>query len=337
MAMTRTPWIDVHAHPGRCFLAGLDGSDPLAGTLGGQDVGAALSAAREAGLAAVTLSTVADLRILAPDPVKGLRASRRFRPGEAGADHRRQLDGIRQVLARLGVPVAATAADIENAHASGQTAALVACEGGDFLEGALEPLAEARALGACSLTLVHYAVNDIGDAQTEEPVHGGLTRFGREVVAECNRLGLIIDCAHATFETTAGVLEASSQPVMISHSHLDHVSRHHPRLLSRSHARAVADAGGLIGAWPSGVTSSSLADFADEIIRLADLVGTGHVAVGTDMDANYRPVLTSYADFAPLARLLADRGVSGADTDKILGGNALGLLRTVAGWHSPGG
>jgi membrane dipeptidase len=179
--------------------------------------------------------------------------------------------------------------------------------------------------------LVHYRVNAIGDVQTEEPVHGGLTAFGREVVAECNRLGVVIDCAHATFETTVGVLEASRRPVMVSHSHLDHSDRHHPRLLSTAHARAVADAGGLIGAWPSGVTSATLADFADEIARLADLVGPGHVAVGTDMDANYRPVLTSYAEFASLPGLLADRGLSDAEVDQILGTNALGLLRAVAG------
>ena len=68
--------------------------------------------------------------------------------------------------------------------------------------------------------------------------------------AECNRLGMVIDCAHATFETTAGVPEASRQPVMVAHSHLDHPGRRHPRLLlSPAHARAVADAGGLIGAW----------------------------------------------------------------------------------------
>ncbi len=325
----RAPWVDVHAHPGRCFLAGLDESDPLAGLLGGQDVGAALSAARKAGLAAVTLSTVADLRVLSPDPVKGLRASRQFAPGEAYADHRRQLAGIGEVVAGLGAPVAVSAADVESAWASGQTAVLLSCEGGDFLEGRPQALAEARALGASSLTLVHYRVNQIGDVQTEEPVHGGLTAFGREVVAECNRLGVIVDCAHATFETTAGVLEASRQPVMISHSHLDHADRHHPRLLSPAHARAVASAGGLIGAWPSGVTSASLADFADEIARLAGLVGTDHIAVGTDMDGNYRPVLASYTDFAALPRLLAERGLSETDTGKILGANALDLLRAV--------
>jgi len=329
MTATRAPWVDVHAHPGRCFLAGLDRGDPFVGVLGRADVGPALAAARDAGLAAVWLSTVADLRVLVPDPAKGLRAARDFGPGEAYADHRRQLAGIGQVLAGLDVPVAVTAADIESARASGSIAVLLACEGGDFLEDGLEALAEARALGASSLTLVHYRVNPIGDVQTEEPVHGGLTGFGREVVAECNRLRMVIDCAHATLATTVGVLEASSQPVMISHSHLDHADRHHPRLLSPAHARAVADAGGLIGAWPSGVTSTSLADFADEVARLVDLVGTGHVAIGTDMDANYRPVLASYAEFAALPGFLAGRGLSDTDIGKILGGNALDLLRIV--------
>jgi membrane dipeptidase len=331
MAMTRAPWIDVHAHPGRCFLAGLEGTDPLVGALGVQDVAAAVSRARDAGLAAITLSTVADLRVLSPDPVKGLRASRPFRPGEAYDDHRRQLAGIGRLAEALSVDVAVTAAGIEAAHSDGRIAVLVSCEGGDFLDGRLEPLAEARAAGASSLTLVHYRVNEIGDVQTEEPVHGGLTDFGRAVVAECNRLGMIVDCAHATFETTVGVLAVSRDPIMISHSHLDHADRSHPRLLSPDHARAVTSAGGLIGAWPSGVTSASLGDFADEVVRLADLVGVDHVAIGTDMDANYRPVLDSYADFAVLGELLAARGVTAAEAGQVLGTNALRLFRAVAG------
>jgi membrane dipeptidase len=109
--------------------------------------------------------------------------------------------------------------------------------------------------------------------QTEELVHGGLTAFGREVVAECNCLGVVVDCAHATFETTLRVLEESNQPIMISHSHLDHPERHRQRLLSNGHAQA-------------GVTGTSLDDFADDVARLADLVGVDHVAIGTDMDAS---------------------------------------------------
>ncbi len=318
------PWIDMHAHPGRCFLVGLDSADPLVRRLGGDTAHAALELAHDAGLSAVTFSTVGDLRVLSADPVKGLVASRRFAPGEAREDHRRQLEGLVRLVQQCGAEVARTAADLERAHAEGQTSVIVSCEGGDFLE--LEPLTEAHAAGASSLCLVHYRVNDIGDTQTEEPVHNWLSAFGREVVAECNRLGMIIDCAHATFETTLGVLEASATPIMISHNHLDHEQRHHPRLLSAQHARVVASGGGLVGAWPSGVTSTTLDDFVVEIVRLIELIGVDHVGIGTDMDANYRPVLDSYSQFLALEASLAGHGATGAEIDKVLGRNAIELF-----------
>jgi len=203
---------------------------------------------------------------------------------------------------------------------------LLGCEGGDFLEGDLGRLEEARAAGVTVLTLVHYRVSQIGDVQTEPAVHGGLSRFGRAVVAECNRLGMVIDCAHASFDTTMVVLEASDRPVIISHGQLGHSGAAHPRLLTAAHVAAVASAGGLIGAWPAGLTSRSLADFAAEIIRLTEVAGPGHVAIGTDLDGNYRPVLTSYRQFADLACLLRDRGLPAAHVRPVLGGNATDLL-----------
>ena len=331
MPLTRGPWIDVHAHPGRCFLAGLDPDHLLAQLLGGDDSAGALYAARAAGLTAVSYATVADLAVLAAKPDGGLHAGRAFMPGEARADHMRQLDGLRQLLTTEDVPVARTAGDLERAHATGQTAILVTCEGSDFLEGRIDGLAEAHEAGMSSLTLVHYRVNEVGDIQTEKPVHGGLTAFGRAVVAACNELGVVIDCAHATMETTLGVLDASDAPVMVSHSHLDHADRHHPRLLSADHATAVAAAGGLVGAWPSGVTSASLTDFIDEIIRLVDLIGAEHVAIGTDLDANFRPVVTEYSQFVTIADHLGDRGLSDHSVDAILGQNVVDLYRNVAG------
>jgi len=325
------PWIDVHAHPGRCFLAGLADDSPYALLLGGDGTVAALDAARAAGLAAVSFATVADLAVLAPRPGGGLHAGRAFRAGEAHADHQRQLQGLRSFVERTGAPIARTADDLERAHAAGQTAVLITCEGGDFLEGELGRVAEAHAQGMASLTLVHYRVNEIGDIQTEAPEHGGLTTFGRDVVAECNRLGVVIDCAHATFATTRDVLEASDAPVMISHSHLDHADRSHPRLLSDDHARAVADAGGLVGAWPAGVTSETIEDFVDEIVRLIELIGGDHVAIGTDLDANFRPVVTEHAQLADVATLMGGRGVADADVDGVMGGNVVALFRAVAG------
>jgi membrane dipeptidase len=325
------PWIDVHAHPGRCFLAGMGDDELLPRLLGGDGSSLALDAARAAGLAAVSFATVADLLVLAPRPDGGLHAGRPFEPGEAHADHQRQLAGLRRLLDAAGAPLARTAADLEAAHAAAETAVLITCEGGDFLEGDVDRVAEAYVQGMSSLTLVHYRVNEIGDIQTDPEVHGGLTAFGADVVRECNRLGVVIDCAHATFATTLGVLEASSRPVMISHSHLDHVDRAHPRLLSDDHALAVTGAGGLIGAWPSGVTSTTLDEFVDEITRLVELVGVTHVAIGTDLDANYQPVVTEHAQLADVAGMLGERGMPEDEVDLVLGGNVVALYRAVAG------
>jgi membrane dipeptidase len=272
---------------------------------------------------------VADFAVLRPDPATGLRAHRDFRAGEAYADTQRQLAGIRQAVAEAGAEVATSAADLNRSIGDGRTAVLLGCEGGDFLEGDLGRLEEARAAGLTVLTLVHYRVSDIGDVQTEKPVHDGLSRFGREVVGECNRLGIVVDCAHASFATTMAVLEASSQPVIISHGQLGYSATTHPRLMTAQHAAAVAEAGGLVGAWPCGITSRSLADFGTEIIRLAEAAGPDHVAFGTDLDGNYRPVLTSYDQIDDLTGLLRDRGLPTPRVQQILGGNAMEFLGRV--------
>jgi membrane dipeptidase len=327
------PRIDLHSHAGRCFLAGLPAGHPLVASLGAATVAGALRAARAAGMTALVLATVSDLAVLRPDPVTGLRAHRDFRPGEAGADHRRQLAGLRQAVADAGAVVATSAADVDQAAGDGRTAVLLGCEGGDFLDGDLRRLEEARAAGVTVLTLVHYRVNELGDVQTEPPVHGGLSRFGRAVVAECNRLGIVVDCAHASLAATLAALEVSAQPVIISHGQLAPAGAGadsgaaHRRLLTAAHVTAVTSAGGLIGAWPTGLTSRSLADFAAEVLRLTEVAGPARVAIGTDLDGNYRPVLTSYAQLPGLAGLLRDRGLPADHVQQILGGSAAGLLR----------
>jgi membrane dipeptidase len=328
------PRVDLHSHAGRCFLAGLPAGHSLVATMGAASVADAVRAARAAGMRALVLAAVADFAVLRSDPETGLRAHRAFRTGEAYADYQRQLAGIREAVAEVGAQVATSAADLDRAARDGRTAVLLGCEGGDFLEGDLRRLEEARAAGLTVLTLVHYRVSEIGDVQTEAPVHDGLSRFGRDVVAECNRLGILVDCAHASFATTMAVLEESSQPVIISHGQLgypgtDSSDTGHPRLMTAQHAAAVAEAGGLVGAWPCGITSRSLTDFGTEILRLAEAAGPGHVAIGTDLDGNYRPVLTSYDQLDDLAGLLRDRGLPSAHVHQILGGNALKLLGHV--------
>ena len=325
------PWVDIHAHPGRCFLGGIDPASPVVQALGGaSSIDSALASMLDGGVSVVNASTVADLAVLQVGAT-GIRAIRDFEPGEAKADHDRQLAALENATSTDRVAAIECADDIRAAHRTGVPGVFVSAEGADFLDGSLDGLAHAYDSGVRSITLVHYRTNELGDIQTEAQVHGGLTAFGRDVVREMNKLGIVVDMAHATFETTVDALEISSQPVIISHSHLASAGADHPRLLSAEHARMVADAGGLIGAWPSGIAALTLGDFADEVCRLVDEVGVEHVAIGTDLDANYKPVLTRYDQFPELATMLGSQGLTAADIDRVLGGNFIELFARVAG------
>ncbi len=331
MALTHGPRVDLHSHAGRCFLAGMPPDDPIAALLGGDGTAEAITAAAGAGLAAFALSTVADLGILGYTAEGGLCATREFAAGESHADNTRQLEGLRRIIDDLGIGVVRRASDIEEAHRAGSVAVLLACEGADFVEDDLARVEAAHMVGVRTIAPVHYAPNRFADLQTEPSTHGGLSAAGRALVGEMNRLGMIVDLAHATFQATSDALEVSTDPVMISHTHLRGPRGDHPRLIGVDHARVVADAGGLIGAWPSGVTSSTFDDYVDEVVRLIEAVGVDHVAIGTDLDANYQPVMTRHDQFALLAEALERRGCVSDEIDRILGGNALALVETVCG------
>lgn len=325
------PWVDVHCHPGCGFLGDMPTDHALVQTFGGGNPDRSMQqvpTARDGQLAAVNVSTVADALVLGISAA-GPGATRAFEPGEAKQDHARQIGAVSRVLELPEVVPVLAAADIAAAHEAGQTGVFIGCEGADFLDGDGTGLAQAYADGVRTITLVHYRVNELGDIQTEDEQHHGLTPFGVEVVGEMNRLGMIIDLAHATFATTVDALEHTSAPIMISHSHLASPGAQHPRLLSEEHAAAVAEGGGIIGAWPSGVACETFDDYVGEICRLIDAVGVDHVAIGTDLDANYKPVVTTYAQFPDLAASLKRRGLDAGEVDKILGGNFIRVFEAA--------
>ena len=327
-AMPISPWVDVHAHPGRCFMRGLDEKDAMRAALGGDDSVRAVGDLAAGGVALASFSTVADLRVLSIGP-NGIGASRDFHEGEAWSDHERQLRALLDLAEQGSVRLVRAPSEIKTFSPGDVPGMLMTCEGGDFLEGDPSRVEEVWGQGVRSITIVHYRVNELGDIQTEAPRHGGLTPFGAEVVGEMNRLGMVIDLAHATWDVTRNVLDQSSHPVMISHSHLARDEDSHPRLLSREHALAVANSGGLVGAWPAGVALESFDDYLDEISRMIDLLGVEHVSIGTDMDANYQPVMTNYREMPSLARGLRRRGLSESETALIMGENFIRLFETV--------
>jgi membrane dipeptidase len=314
---THGPWVDIHSHPGLCFL------DGASGALGAAD------RLRRGSVTAAAFATVGDLGVLHIEPDGRVVTTRDFEPGEAEQQHTDQLQAIAALGGQTDLAEIRHPDDIVRLHADGQVGAWISCEGGDFVEHDPGRVQATHTIGARSITLVHFRPNELGDVQTSPEVHSGLSAVGREVVAEMNALGMIVDLAHATFATTLDAISVSSTPVMISHSHLASAGADHPRLLSADHARAVAESGGLIGAWPAGIVQATLADFADEIMRLVDLVGVAHVAVGSDMDANFRAAMGEYDQMPELDRLLAARGLDATERDGVLGANFIALWRRV--------
>jgi membrane dipeptidase len=145
---------------------------------------------------------------------------------------------------------ATTAADIERAHKQKKNAALMGIEGGLAIEDSLRLLRDYYALGVRYMTLTHFNTNDWADAQGdfENPQvahHNGLTPFGKDVVREMNRLGMMVDISHTADKTFYDAIEVSTAPIIASHSSCRAISSH-TRNLTDDMIRALAKNGGTL-------------------------------------------------------------------------------------------
>jgi membrane dipeptidase len=324
--------VDTHSHPGRFFLRDLNFETPTTRAFGAPFEASAVADLLAGQVTATLMAVVADTRLLEPTSTGGLHAGKDFQAGEAYADYRGQIKQLKRLAAQYELARGLSCSDISAAKKRGRPAAVFAVEGGDFIEDRLERIHEAHADGVRAVTLVHYHINQIGDIQTEAAVHNGLTPLGKSIVREMNQAGILPDLAHATFAVTKDAVQVSDKPILVSHTNLATASMTHPRFISGEHAKLVAQAGGIIGSWPSGFGLTNFADYIEAIQRLVDLIGPDHVVIGTDMDANFKPVLKSYRDWGLIPAALLARGFSEEDTAKIMGGN---FMRVFAA-NSPG-
>jgi membrane dipeptidase len=301
--------IDMHSHAGGFVRARSTGarSRPVANPM------------RQGGLAVACLAVVAD------EPTHRLMADRRIHPfrspepGELYAWTTASFRRLHELISEQDVALVRDVATLRQARA-GNPSAIVASEGGDFLDGSPDRVDEAYDRWKLRhLQLVHYRPNELGDIQTEPPVHGGLTDAGVEVIRRCNRRGVVVDVAHATYELVRRAASVATKPLVLSHTGLSNSPPYLSRLISRDHARAVADTGGVIGVWPA---FPDLRAMAENAARLADVVGAEHVGLGSDMEGLPNgTAFGSYASLADLAEALLAAGFNAADLGQVLGGN----------------
>lgn len=141
--------------------------------------------------------------------------------------------------------LATTAADVRTAAAAHKIAALMGVEGGHMIADSLATLREYATLGVRYMTLTHFRNNNWADSSTDKPAHDGLTAFGKDVVREMNRLGLMVDISHVADKTFFDALAVTTAPVIASHSSCRAIANH-PRNMTDDMLRALAKNGGVV-------------------------------------------------------------------------------------------
>jgi membrane dipeptidase len=187
---------------------------------------------REGGVAAVFFA------IWVPGTVTGQEAVRRALA---------QIDAVRRQveLHPNDLRLATTAEDIRRARAAGQIAVLLGVEGGHMMKHDLDVLRQYASLGVRYMTLTHMRSTDWADASTDSAAHNGLSDFGKQVIREMNRLGMLVDVSHVSDKAFRDVLAVSEAPVFASHSSCRALCET-PRNLSDELIRALAAKGGVI-------------------------------------------------------------------------------------------
>jgi len=251
----------------------------------------------------------------------------------------RQLDALDVAMAKNPEQLAwtRTGADVRAAKLAGKIAALGGIEGGQALEGDIETIEAFSRRGVRYLGLLHFSANAIGRPAKGKgsDANAGLTAFGRDVVRECERTGVIVDLAHINRKGYFDALELATVPPMVSHTGVLGVHEHW-RNIDDEQIRALADKGGCIGVIFSRkyLGSASIESVVDHILHVINVAGDDVPALGSDFDGFVVPPegLEDIAAMPNLTVALSRRGVSTRVLEKILGGNVLRVLDAVPAW-----
>ncbi len=235
--------------------------------------------------------------------------------------------------------LALTPEDAGRIEKTGKRAVYIGMENGYPIGDDLTLIEGFYGLGVRYIGLSHTSNNDICDSSTdpEGPEHNGLSSFGEQVVAEMNRLGIMVDISHASDETVRDVLEISTAPIIASHS-LAREVYDHPRNLPDDLMVEIAESGGVIQATfyyefvkelePD--QSATVSDFVDHIDHVVGVAGIDHVGIGSDFDGG--AMLSDCSEVSELGNItleLVRRGYTETDIEKIWGGNLMRVFYEV--------
>lgn len=256
--------------------------------------------------------------------------------------------------------------DIRACEKDGKVGILLGYQNTNLLEGRIRFLELFAEMGVRVLQLTYNNQNELGGSCYEEH-DSGLARFGREVVKEMARVGIVVDCSHVGDRTTLHAIEHSPKPIALTHANASSIFPH-PRNRSDEVLKALAQTGGVIGcaAYRNISPASAMTTvrgFCEMIARTVEIAGVDHVGIGTDFGHNNgmpeldfmrrgywtrgvdygagspaAPGKVAKPDWLPAAERLGDLragltevGFSAEEAEKIMGGNWLRLYETVFG------
>jgi microsomal dipeptidase-like Zn-dependent dipeptidase/gamma-glutamyl-gamma-aminobutyrate hydrolase PuuD len=235
---------------------------------------------------------------------------------------------------RKYISIARTPSDLYEDKRHGRKSIMLGIENGLALNGQLQNLQHFVQRGVVYITLCHNGDNDICDSAKGCNTHGGVSRFGEQVIREMNRLGIMVDLSHAAEKSFYDALEISSVPIVCSHSS-SRALCDHPRNLTDDQMRALAAKGGVAQTtiYPGFLKKDGEATILDAIEHLEHAIkvmGIDHVGLGTDFDGDggVRGLADS-SELINFTRQLLARRYSERDIQKIWGGNFLRVMGLV--------
>ena len=334
------PSIDLHQHMGFWETKGLgDYQMAWATYFGDDELKAIIQGLIDGKLKSATISLTGDTPIV--DLSKPGNKTRDYDGDEAWQEYLREKEILFEFFETMPIERATTTEDIDRINADRKLAVFLSTEGGHMVEKDLSRMEQLYADGIRHFQPVHYVKCALADSQTDPCTFGGLSPLGKESIREANRLGMLVDVAHASYESAKQIADLTANPILLSHTMMKYASPKHgsyyenrPRWISRDYAQLVAATDGVVGTWvvgePYGV--KDLDAFVEAVMVLVDTIGINHVGWGTDYIQKAMPDwFDNYDKFPILCAKLLEAGFTDQDLIKFIGGNALRVRKQVTG------